>query len=76
MYKEELDEILDIGKGIEDALSRIASGGNSGPTGLEAVTMALCGEGRSWDNNVGSSLRYIGDAIYELAQAIRDSKGA
>jgi hypothetical protein len=36
--QEQMDDLI-------DAIRRIAHGGVSGPTGLEALTMALCGSG-------------------------------
>lgn len=52
-------------RALISALTRLAHGGIDGPTGFEALTMAISGE--------GSPGRYsVGEGLQELAVAIRD----
>jgi hypothetical protein len=57
-----------------EAVCLLSRGNMSGPRGLEAVTMALCGEGIPGHNNVASSLDRIADALESVADAIRERK--
>lgn len=58
---------------IASALRDISYGGTSGPTGLEAVTMALAGPGVSGHDSVASAIRDVADALREVAEAIRET---
>lgn len=57
------------------AVRSIAYGTVSGPTGLEALAMALTGEGPFSDNNLSQAIasagEAIGDGLYAIAAALR-----
>jgi hypothetical protein len=57
-------------RNLADATRLIAHGNNSGPTGLEAVAMALSGSGSG--TNVADALMEIANAINRLAEAVSD----
>ena len=63
MTKAQIDSLL-------GAISTISHGGISGPTGFEALTMAIGGEGMPGENNVASSLSGIAQSIENIASAI------
>jgi hypothetical protein len=60
--REQMDDLI-------DAVGRIAHGGVSGPTGLEALTMALIG-GHPGDTSLTDGLFAIAEAIQRLADAV------
>jgi hypothetical protein len=59
-------------KMIAESIKRIAQGDRFAPSGLEALGMALAGEGHR--NPVGSALVQIAEAIDNLAEAVRELK--
>ena len=67
MTEEQIEKLL-----VE--IRNISHGGQSGAMGLEAVTMALGGQGTPGDNNVAEGLNDIAESIRDLAAAIRESR--
>jgi hypothetical protein len=62
---------------IEEFLLRLkdlSHGGTSGPMGMEAIVMALCGKDGPGEDSVSAALRDVACAIRELAIAISDHK--
>ena len=57
---------------LTTAVRAIAHGSISGPTGLEAVTMAIAGEGHPGHDNLAQAVRDAGDAIAAGLQAIAE----
>jgi len=56
MNKEQLEQLI-------TAITRIAYGSVSGPTGLEALSMSIAGEGLS---------KPLSDAVYEVAEGLNN----
>lgn len=60
---------------IAEAIHSIVHGPTSGPLGIEALTMAIGGQGEPGrDDSVASGLHDIASAIRELAEAIQNSQ--
>jgi hypothetical protein len=75
---------VEIGKGIIEAITKIAQGDVNGPAGLEGLGVAIAGI--NLGAPLGTSIEYIGrtintglsdiaQSIDNLADAIRESKG-
>lgn len=63
---------------IADAIIRTVHGPLDGPgcepMGMEAITMALAGEGRPGHDSVAKGLHDIADAIRDLSEALSANK--
>ena len=64
--------------GLSEAVRAVAHGGTDQPTGLEALAMAIAGEGRR--TPISEAVTNAGDeiasAVRELAEAVRALAGA
>ena len=66
MDYEDMETIRSFVEYIADAITKIAHGPSSGPTGLEMVAMAMRGEGGG-DGSVAGALNGIANAIDDRA---------
>jgi hypothetical protein len=60
----------EIAKDIIYAIKRLSFGDQSGPTGMEAISMAIAGEGTPGHDSVAAGLHDVASAIRDLASVI------
>lgn len=59
---------------LASAIRSISYGDSHGPTGLEALNMAIAGAGTPGERNLLDGLFAIASAIGDLAEAVRETK--
>lgn len=70
-------ETLSVLREISASLKSLVYGGDGGPTGLEALTMAIAGEGKPGrENNIARSLIDIEEHLGVIASELNDEDGA
>ena len=67
---DNIDEIVEVAETltheIANAITKIAHGPTTGPTGLEMLAISICGDGKR-DGSVAGGLKAIAEAIDNLS---------